>query len=63
MPETVRKVFESNELFYESPEEAVKVIENYFAQNGGTCEIKYEDLNAIKKIIESIKLEIGLLKK
>ncbi len=49
MPETVRKVFESNELFDKSPEEAVKVIENYFIQNGGTCKIKYEDLNAIKK--------------
>lgn len=62
MPETVRKVFESNELFDKSPEEAVKVIENYFIQNGGTCKIKYEDLNAIKKIKESIKMEIDILK-
>ena len=63
MPETVKKVFENNELFDKSPEEAVKVIKNYFIQNDGTCEIKYEDLNAINKIIESLKIEIDLLKR
>lgn len=63
IPVTVREIIESNEAFDESPEEAVKVIETYFTENGGTCEIKYEDLNAIKKIIESIKIEIDILKR
>ena len=63
IPVTVREIIESNEAFDESPEEAVKVIETYFTENGGTCEIKYENLNAIKKIIESIKIEIDILKR
>ena len=62
IPLTDRKIIKSNELFDKSPEEVVKAIEIYFTQNGGTCEIKYEDLNAIKKILESIKFEINLLK-
>ncbi len=54
IPEGVREVLKSNELFDESPEEAVKKIETYFIENGGTCEIKYEDVNSIKKLIEII---------
>ena len=54
MPAIVREILKSNELFDVSPEEAVKKIETYFTENGGSCEIKYEDVKPIEKIIERI---------
>ena len=63
IPATVRDILKSNEVFDKSPEEVITAIESYFTQNGGICKIKYEDLNAIKKIRESIKTEISLLRK
>ena len=60
IPKPVKKILEDREIFTKEPEKVVEEIKTYFIKNGGTCEIKYEDLNAIKKIIELIKIETTL---
>ncbi len=60
IPETVGDILNNGKLFDRSPEEAVKEIETYFTEKEGACEIKYEVLTPIDKIIELIKIEINL---
>jgi hypothetical protein len=38
----------------------VKAIETYFTEKAGICEIKYEILTPVDKIIELIKIETNL---
>jgi hypothetical protein len=52
MPEAVDKMLKSQDCFEKSPEELVAEIENYFSENGGSCEITNGKLTPIEKIIE-----------
>ena len=60
IPETVGDILKNGELFAITSEEAVKKIETCFTEKGGTCEIKYEILTTVDKIIELIKIETNL---
>ena len=52
MPEAVDEMLKSQDCFEKSPEELVAEIENYFTENGGSCEITNGKLSPIEKIIE-----------
>lgn len=52
MPEAVDEMLKSQDCFEKSPEELVVEIENYFTENGGSCEITNGKLSPIEKIIE-----------
>ena len=52
MPEAVNEMLKSQDCFEKSPEELVAEIENYFTENGGSCEITNGKLSPIEKIIE-----------
>ena len=61
MPEEVHEILEKGELLERKPGELVAEIETYFTENGGTCEIEYESLNSVDKIMDLIDTEISLL--
>ena len=52
MPETVNEMLKSQDCFEKSPEELVAELENYFTENGGSCEITNGKLTPVEKIIE-----------
>lgn len=52
MPEAVDEMLKSQDCFEKSPEELVAEIENYFSENGGSCETTNGKLTPIEKIIE-----------
>ena len=52
MPKAVDEMLKSQDCFEKSPEELVVEIENYFTENGGSCEITNGKLSPIEKIIE-----------
>lgn len=53
MPEAVSDVSGDN-LFDLSADDALKEIESFFKEKGGSCEIIYEDLSSFEKILEKI---------
>lgn len=59
-PNNISQEIKNYSLFELTPEEAVKKIEAFFVENGGSCQIKYENLKPVDKIIELIKTEIYL---